>query len=54
VRGFRNREFDAEGRYVEARFGKLWVVSLYMPSGSAGPAPPGVEAALPQALSPRT
>jgi exodeoxyribonuclease-3 len=37
VRGFRNREFDAEGRYVEARFGKLWVVSLYMPSGSAGP-----------------
>jgi exodeoxyribonuclease-3 len=37
VRGFKNREFDAEGRYVEARFGKLWVVSLYMPSGSAGP-----------------
>jgi exodeoxyribonuclease-3 len=37
VRGFRNREFDAEGRYVEARFGKLCVVSMYMPSGSAGP-----------------
>ena len=36
-RGFASREFDAEGRYVEARFGKLWVVSLYMPSGSAGP-----------------
>ena len=36
-RGFAHREFDAEGRYVEARFGKLWVVSLYMPSGSAGP-----------------
>src|SRR2546421_2193048 len=35
-RGFDSREFDAEGRYVEARFGKLWVVSLYMPSGSAG------------------
>ncbi len=35
--GFRNREFDAEGRYVEARFGKLWVVSLYLPSGSSGP-----------------
>ena len=31
------REFDAEGRYVEARFGKLWVISLYLPSGSAGP-----------------
>jgi exodeoxyribonuclease-3 len=36
-RGFAVREFDAEGRYVEARFGRLWVVSLYMPSGSAGP-----------------
>ncbi len=36
-RGFESREFDAEGRYVEARFGKLSVVSLYMPSGSAGP-----------------
>ena len=35
--GFAVREFDAEGRYVEARFGKLWVISLYMPSGSAGP-----------------
>src|SRR5690348_15513911 len=30
-RGFENREFDAEGRYVEARFGKLWVVSVYLP-----------------------
>jgi len=36
-RGFASREFDAEGRYVEARFGKLWVISLYLPSGSAGP-----------------
>jgi exodeoxyribonuclease III len=35
--GFGAREFDAEGRYVEARFGKLWVVSLYLPSGSSGP-----------------
>ena len=31
------REFDAEGRYLELRFGKLSVVSLYLPSGSAGP-----------------
>jgi exodeoxyribonuclease-3 len=31
------REFDQEGRYLEARFGKLSVVSLYAPSGSAGP-----------------
>ena len=36
-RGFNSREFDAEGRYVEARFGRLWVVSVYLPSGSAGP-----------------
>src|SRR5712664_4596905 len=36
-RGFESREFDAEGRYVEARFGRLWVVSVYLPSGSAGP-----------------
>lgn len=36
-RGFGVREFDDEGRYVEARFGKLWVVSVYLPSGSAGP-----------------
>jgi exodeoxyribonuclease-3 len=28
--------FDNEGRYVEARFGKLSVVSLYVPSGSSG------------------
>ncbi len=28
-------ELDSEGRYLEARFGKLSVVSLYMPSGSA-------------------
>ncbi len=28
--------FDNEGRYIEARFGKLSVVSLYFPSGSSG------------------
>lgn len=28
-------EFDREGRYVEARFGDLSVVSLYLPSGSS-------------------
>ena len=28
--------FDEEGRYIEARFGKLSVVSLYLPSGSSG------------------
>jgi exodeoxyribonuclease-3 len=35
--GFGVREFDDEGRYLEARFGKLAVISVYMPSGSAGP-----------------
>lgn len=30
-------EFDDEGRYLEARYGTLSVVSLYLPSGSAGP-----------------
>lgn len=37
IRGFGVEEFDREGRYLEARFGSLSVVSLYLPSGSAGP-----------------
>jgi len=37
VRGFGHPEFDGEGRYLEARFGKLAVASLYLPSGSSGP-----------------
>jgi exodeoxyribonuclease-3 len=36
-RGFGVPEFDREGRYLEAQFGALSVVSLYLPSGSAGP-----------------
>ena len=28
-------ELDSEGRYLEARFGKLSVMSLYLPSGSS-------------------
>ena len=35
VEGFGNREFDAEGRYLQTDFGKLSVVSLYLPSGSS-------------------
>ncbi|MDE2250811.1 MAG: exodeoxyribonuclease III [Gammaproteobacteria bacterium] len=38
VRGFGVSEFDAEGRYLEAQFPHLAVVSLYLPSGSSGPA----------------
>jgi len=37
IRGFGSAEFDREGRYLEARFGKLSVISLYMPSGSSSP-----------------
>ena len=33
--GYGNPEFDAEGRYVEARFKGLSVISVYMPSGSS-------------------
>jgi len=28
-------DFDAEGRFIEARFGQLSVISLYLPSGSS-------------------
>ena len=31
------RKRDNEGRYLEFRFGRLSVVSLYLPSGSSGP-----------------
>jgi len=38
VTGFGVPEFDGEGRYLEARFEGYSVISLYAPSGSAGPA----------------
>lgn len=37
IEGFGIPEFDAEGRYLEAVFGKLSVVSVYLPSGSSSP-----------------
>jgi len=37
VRGFGVKEFDGEGRYLEAQFDDCSVVSLYLPSGSSGP-----------------
>src|SRR5688572_18995449 len=37
VRGFGVAEFDNEARYLEAQLGSLSIVSLYLPSGSAGP-----------------
>ncbi|NOQ76698.1 MAG: exodeoxyribonuclease III [Methylococcaceae bacterium] len=33
--GMGDDEFDCEGRYIEAKFANLSVISLYMPSGSA-------------------
>ena len=40
ILGIGNREFDSEGRYVEARFDnarrKLSIISCYFPSGSSG------------------
>jgi exodeoxyribonuclease III len=38
VRAIGATEFDAEGRYLEARFGSVAVVSAYFPSGSSSPA----------------
>jgi exodeoxyribonuclease-3 len=38
VAGLGVEEFDDEGRYLEAHFDTLVVVSTYFPSGSAGPA----------------
>lgn len=35
IRGLGFDEFDCEGRYIEARFGKLSVASIYLPSGSS-------------------
>ena len=37
IRGLGWPDMDAEGRYLEARFGRLSVVSLYIPSGSSSP-----------------
>lgn len=36
IEGLGIAEFDREGRYIEAQFGKLSVISLYLPSGSSG------------------
>ncbi len=36
IAGLGIREFDAEGRYLRADFGRLSVISVYLPSGSSG------------------
>jgi exodeoxyribonuclease-3 len=37
IEGLGIADIDAEGRYIEARFGNLSVISLYVPSGSSSP-----------------
>lgn len=36
ILGLGMADIDAEGRYIEAQFGQLSVISLYLPSGSSG------------------
>lgn len=36
INGLGIEEIDREGRFIEARFGSLSVISLYLPSGSSG------------------
>ena len=35
IKGFGFEDIDAEGRYIEARFNNLSVISVYVPSGSS-------------------
>ncbi|MFA7292296.1 MAG: exodeoxyribonuclease III [Rhodocyclaceae bacterium] len=37
VEGLGHDDFDSEGRFIRADFGKLSVISLYLPSGSSSP-----------------
>jgi exodeoxyribonuclease-3 len=37
IEGLGIADIDAEGRYIEARFGNLSVVSFYVPSGTSSP-----------------
>jgi exodeoxyribonuclease-3 len=37
IEGLGYVDIDSEGRYLEAQFGNLSVISLYLPSGSSGP-----------------
>lgn len=36
IKGIGWADFDEEGRFIEAQFGNLSVISLYLPSGSSG------------------
>ena len=41
IEGIGDAEFDAEGRYLQADFGDLSVISFYSPSGSSSRGAPG-------------
>jgi exodeoxyribonuclease III len=37
IEGYGDAEADGEGRYLRADFGRLSIISVYLPSGSSGP-----------------
>ncbi|MDD5271919.1 MAG: exodeoxyribonuclease III, partial [Methylovulum sp.] len=52
INGIGWADFDSEGRFIEAQFGKLSVISLYLPSGSSGPARQAVKFQVMERLGP--
>lgn len=53
IQGLGWADVDAEGRWIEARFGTLSVVSLYLPSGSSGERRQAVKFSVMERLLPR-
>jgi exodeoxyribonuclease-3 len=43
ISGLGIRDIDAEGRYLEVRFGNLSIISFYVPSGSSSPERLGIK-----------
>ncbi|MGR8929023.1 MAG: exodeoxyribonuclease III [Gammaproteobacteria bacterium] len=52
VEGLGHADIDAEGRYLEAHFGNLSVISLYLPSGSSGEARQAMKFSVMERFSP--
>ncbi len=52
INGIGWADFDSEGRFIEAQFGKLSVISLYLPSGSSGPARQAIKFQVMERLGP--
>lgn len=53
IKGLGIPEFDDEGRYIEAQFGDLSIVSVYLPSGSSGEVRQGMKFRFMAAFMPR-